>query len=246
MKKILEMIKVNLKTYKKLLVTFLIIILSILILLVVFMNKEDVVISILLFAGIFEKLIIPLLIYFIIKNYKSSLSNSIQVGNSRKDFFITKTLSILVASMIIAVFITPFSYYLAELGKFDWNDSFMPLFIGYYEPLIPNIFMFGSILPVTLITILIYNLFGQLSFLTAAFYNRFGFLKLFITFTALIYSLCLLNNYIISKTRLDIMNIILGFTGISINYWSPIFYISLFGFITSLLTYIIVSKTEIQ
>lgn len=236
----------EIKVCRKLLITSLVIVLLITLLIFIFKDNEEMIIVTLSFASIFDKLLFIFFIAIGVKNYKSSLNNSLQINQSRTDYFIAKSFSILIISVIVSIVVTPLSYYLAELGKFDSGGFDMPLFIGYFEPIIPIQFDFKNILLVTIITIIIYNLIAQLSLLTIAFYNKFGFLKLFLSFTVVTYLINFINNYIIIKnTKYDIMNVILGYTTRPSNLLDPIIYLTLITMVVSFSSYMVINKTEV-
>lgn len=246
MKKLYDKTIFEIKACRKLLITSLVMVILIIFMMFIFKNNQDMIIVTLSFASIFDKLLFIFFILIGVKNYKSSLNNSLQINQSRTEYFIAKSISIFIISVIVSIVVTPLSYYLAELGKFDFGGFAMPLFIGYFEPIIPILFDFGNIILVTIITIIIYNLIAQLSLLAIAFYNKFGFLKLFLSFTVVTYLINFINNYIIIKiAKYDIMNLILGYTTRPNNLLDPIIYLSLITMLVSFTSYVVINKTEI-
>lgn len=246
MEKTFKMSIYEIKHFKKSLISILVISVITILLAIFTRSNEAIHLLILAVADLLEKLIIPFFIYFGAKSYKTSLKNTLQSGETRYKYFISKFFSIIMVSIILSLIITPISYYLARMGSFDTEGFVMPILLGIFNPVIPTMYSYASVIEITIITILIYTLFASVSFLTVALFNKIGGIRLFLINIMTIFILTFLNNLLTSRfDRPDFLDVILGFSGASVNLITPMFSLTLLLTIILSLTYYTIKRTEV-
>lgn len=246
MKKIFKMSIHEIKQLRKSLTIASVTILLLTVAVILTKGNKDINLVILGFADLLEKLLIPLFVYIGIKGYVKSLNNTIQINQKRTEYFLAKSLSIIIISLIVAIIVTPLSYYFADLGKFDLGDFTMPLFLGTYNPVIPIIYDFNNMIIVTIISALIYSFISHFSLLSIILFNKIGNIKLFIIFITTLYTFNYLNTLLSTERNgADLIDRMLGFAGPSINLMVPIISLSIITLLLSMISYIVINHTEV-
>lgn len=246
MKKTLKMSINDLKQSKKSLVAIFLVIMITMFFTIITRNNESANLLILAVADLLEKLIIPFFVYFGAKNYKTTLKNTLQIGETRFQYFMYKVLSIMMMSVLLSLITTPISYYLSSMGAIDAEGFAMPIFLGVFNPIIFTIYSYAGIAEVTIISSLIYSFTASLSFLTVALFNKIGGIRLFTIYCIIIFILTSSNNLLISKVgRPDLIDIVLGFSGTSVSLITPMISLILFLVITLYWTQFTIIRTEV-
>lgn len=251
MSKILPIAIQEIKNIKKILIATLITIVIILIGATLTSNRDvNIFMLILMLASMFDKLLIPLFVYIGFKNYKTSLKNCIQSGVTRREFTVARLLMIAILATIIGFASTATSYYLVSLETQIHNPFVFNFYIGIYTPIITTFYGYENMFIVTIIAISFYNFIANIGFITATLLNKVGGVQLFIIFILTTFTL----NFLINQRKLsskttrikpDLMDVLLGFSGVHVNLITPIITFTMMTFIISIANYFIITNTEV-
>lgn len=246
MKKVFKMTMHELKQLRKVIMITLLTIFIITAVVIFAKKGSEFQIAMLSFADLIEKMLLPLFIYIGSKDYLKSLNNTLQINQKRSLYLFAKSLSIIIIAFVIGLLTTPISYYLKELGQYDFGDFIMPVFIGVYSPIVPVMFNFDNVIVVSIIASLIYAFISHLTLLAVALFYKIGGIKLFIVAVVVAYLFNYLNTILVTKyNKYDLINRILGFAGVGVNLTIPVVSLSIIIMVLSLLTYITVNYTEV-
>lgn len=212
-------------------------------------RNENIFIFILMLSSMLDKLLIPLFAYIGFKNYKTSLKNYIQSGVTRREFTLARLLMIAILATITGIISTSAAYYLVSIETQIYDPFIFNFYIGIYTPFITTLYGYENIFMVTIITISFYNFIGNIGFITASFINKVGGIHSFIIFIFTSFII----NFIVNQRRLknskiikpEIMDVLLGFSGVHVNLITPIVTFTTMSFIVSLVNYFIVTNTEV-